>query len=1082
MRWTERQTAPAPPMEWRLVLALLAVLALLPSALLPHPLALAGSAAALGLAAFALSPVRVALGAVLLGFVGLSLLLGLLLAPPLLWLLRSAELPAVLAASAATALAVTLAWRAVLPLGLLQQAGVESGGAFATLRRAWRLAAALRQTQPPAQEGFLPGLALSLFVLLGLAPLAPQLGEGLRWSALLLQIPCLFLATVGPRRLARLLLIAEPMPAAHAASTPQPAALREAPPSETPPDPAEALYEAVRAGQVESALHLIAAGADLHRLPGPDQRDQRSLAMLAALLPDLRLLRELIARGVDPNRRHGGLTPLLAATRDSYQGRPDAVMMLLANGADAAAADGEGRTPLHFAALAGEPEVAALLLDAGAPLEALDREGLSPLGRACASGNWRLAKFLLDRGAKPAPEGGQPCLIAASGGEDDAAGVQLLLKHRARVDARGPLQRTALHAAALAGNAGIVRCLLQAGAEIDARDSHGVTPLMEAVRSGAEAVVEALAARQPDANAVDASGRCVLTIACRSRQATPSMLRRLLALGADPQRRDEAGHRPLDDAVAQGRWPLVALLDPDYPLPASLQGELDEIVAQPAEAGAEPADPLDPVLRASHNGDRRALRALLGPVSGLESLAPDGSPLLHALLDRGGAAVVAIEVLLERGAPCGGGAGLARYLAACAEALDTSRGHENLALALLQRGADAFAPAPTGEPTLHLALRLGWLRLAEALLAMGSDTEQRDAHGWTALYLATNLGLESAVKLLARFGARPRARAADGQTAIGLALAGGRNDLARWLDWPGWSPPRRPLQPLDLVQAAMAGDAVAVERLLDLGLPIDAVDAQGCTALLRAAGSGALPIVRLLLASGARSDIPARTGATALSAAISTRQTAVVQALLDAGVAVDSSLPGGATCLMVACALGQDEIAALLLARGARVDLADEQGNTALLAAAGFAVLARSAEPANGLLRRLIAAGADIEARNRRGESALLLLLGAHQDAGVTLPDEALVERVGLLLGAGARLDAQDRRGLGPLHLAALHGLNRCVSGLLAAGADRQQHDALGRSPRDLALQRGFVDIAAELAGGGQPTAPSLARFLRPRT
>lgn len=1089
MRWTERPTAPAPPMEWRIVLALLALILLVPAALWPQPALALGSALALGLAAFSLSPVRTPAPLLLLAFAGLSLLLGVLLLLPLRWLLQAPELLPVLAIGTALALCIALAWRMVLPLGLLQNGAVKPGSGSDWLR-SWRLARVLRQTQPLAHEGLGPAVALSLFTLLALAPTAPDLPAGARWLAVLLQVPLLLAGAAGPRHLARLVLIAEPLPGASGrigVTKPMAGAAADAGTGEC--DPVEALYEATRNGRVEDALARVEAGVDVHALPAPDWRDQRSLAMLAAVLPDLRLLRLLIARGVDPNRRHGGLTPLLAATRDSHQGRPDAVMTLLANGADPDAVDAEGRAALHYAALAAAPEVAALLLDGGARPDLVDREGLSPLGRACASGNWRLARFLLERGAATVPPTGQPALVPAAAGEDDPVGVRLLLKHRAAVNATGPLQRGALHAAALAGNAAIVRVLLQAGAEVDARDAHGVTPLMEAVRSGAEAVVEALAARKPDANARDASGRSVLAIACRSRTATPVLLRRLLELGADPERRDEAGHRPIDDAVAQGRWPLVALLDPAYPLPTSVchdtEAESDDARAEAAaaepHAGDESSDSVAQVLELAARNDRPALRRWFGPLSGIEPLADDGEPLLLRLLDTGGRSLPAIEVLLERGVPCGGGGGLGRYLAACAAALDTSRLHENLALALLVRGADAFASCPDGEPVLHEALRLGWLRLVEALLEAGLDPDQRDAHGWTGLYLATNLGLEPAVRLLVRFGPELRARAADGQTAIGLALAGGREDLARWLDWSGpWSLPARRLRPDDLVAAALADDVAAVERLLGLGLPIDASDTQGCTALLRAAGQGHVAVVRSLLARGADPTLSARTGATPLTAAVSAGRSDALEALLDAGVAVDQPLPGGATALMVACALGQDGAARSLLAHGARIDLRDEQENTALLAAAEHAAVVRAREPVLSLLRNLLAAGAEIEARNAQGCGALHLVLGGRQEPGVALPDELLAERVGLLLGAGSRLDAQDRRGFTPLHLAALHGLNRCVSGLLAAGAQRAALDALGRSPRDLALLRGFVDIAAELAAAPAAPSPSLARFLRP--
>ena len=139
------------------------------------------------------------------------------------------------------------------------------------------------------------------------------------------------------------------------------------------------------------------------------------------MLPDLRLLRALIGHGIDLNHAHAGMTPLLAATRDSWHGRPDAVTTLLANGADPRAADGEGNTPLHHAARSSDPGVAALLRDAAAETDAINAEGITPLGVACMAGNWRLAKFLLERGAKPEPQGGQPVLLAAAATDQETA-------------------------------------------------------------------------------------------------------------------------------------------------------------------------------------------------------------------------------------------------------------------------------------------------------------------------------------------------------------------------------------------------------------------------------------------------------------------------------------------------------------------------------------------------------------------------------------------------------------------------------------------------------------------------------------
>ncbi|HET8765682.1 MAG TPA: ankyrin repeat domain-containing protein, partial [Rhodanobacter sp.] len=261
---------------------------------------------------------------------------------------------------------------------------------------------------------------------------------------------------------------------------------------------AAALLAAARAGDVEHAVALVEAGADPATAPAGDDRDQRPVLMLAALLPDTRLLRALIANGADVNQASGGVTPLLAATRDCWHGRAEAVMTLLANGANPLVTDTDGRTALHGAVLCEEPIVAAMLLDAGTPINALDQSGASALAVACTAANWPLVKFLLERGAKPVPAGGTPALVAAAGiPDDDVAGVQLLLKHRAAVNAVDASHRSALIAAAAEGHELIARALCAAGADVTLADRNGSTALMEAARAGAVGIVQRLAEAQP---------------------------------------------------------------------------------------------------------------------------------------------------------------------------------------------------------------------------------------------------------------------------------------------------------------------------------------------------------------------------------------------------------------------------------------------------------------------------------------------------------------------------------------------------------------------------------------------------------
>ena len=1016
---------------------------------------------------------------------GLSFALtALLLAWPMLALLETGALVPALLLSLCCGFVLIALWR-LWP-------------AFATAARSahsFPALVAIAARGGPRPSGWGLGLAVLAFVLLALGLLLawPQLLPAPVRLPLLLAFPAISLAVH-----AALHALAPRAQAQPTSSVPvETAEIPKPLPSATPENVDEALYAALRGGRVDAALAALAAGANAHAPPAAGERDQRNLPMLAALQGDLRALRQLIQKGVDLNLAHAGLTPLLAATRDSWHGRPEAVMTLLANGADARATDNEGNTPLHHAARSTDPAVAALLLDAGAHVDAINGEGLSPLAIACGSGNWRVARFLIEHGARPEPAGGEPALLAAVSGDDDPGGAQLLLRHKARVDARGNDHRTALLQASASGNVDVVGVLLEAGADRNAQDARGMTPLLEAALHGHAAVVARLAATKPNARAVDSQQRNALMLACLG-GASPDLLQALLDLGVDAQQTDADGRRAIDIAIAHGRWPQVAVLDPEYALPATVAEGLAD-----GQLLRSPRDLLREALSAQRLAEAQALLALgTGGSDSLSELladfsADDQQPAFDWLLRHGASAdwreadrdsvlfqlleagrMQAVQRLLERGQAVGGLGGLARFLHGCQRAERTSRGAEQLALALLERGADAFGAPNARELPLLQAIRLGWQRLVEALLAAGVDPNSRDARGHSAIHVAASLGREPTLRLLIRAGALPQARSPDGQTALGSVLAAGRHDLAHWLEWRSWPLPGRPLQPMDLPAAAIAGDLEAVQRLLQLGLPVDALDAQGCTALLRASGGGHAEIVRKLLETGADRSLSARTGATPLSAAISMRHASVVEQLLSAGASPDQALPGGVTPLMLACALGLPEIAGRLLKQGANVAAVDESGLSALHCAALHAFSARDRSRALALFDLLLPAELSADATTNAGHTPLLLLLGARAEAGATCDEEVLLAVLERLLNEGVTLDAQDQRGLCALHLAAMHGLLAVVQRLLREGANRTLRDALGRTAHDLALLRGYVDIAAEFEPARSST-PSLARFLR---
>lgn len=1062
-------------------------------ALLAQPLAALGLSQWRGTAR--LRPVRH--GLALLGlWAGATAGTAALLAWPLDALLHSGSLPATIALSLAVGIALLVLWPA-WPFW----SGVERDGDW---RAHWH---AMQDGERAAWRGLaIAGCVLAIAATVVLLAWPGLLGGGTRVgvaAALALVGPALHLAMqrlAGIRAATTRAVAVEPavervgtpesvLPVEVASAAPDPAAL------------ARELYDAARGGRVERALALIDAGADVRALPAPGDRDQRSLAVLAAVLPDLRLLRALIAKGVDLNTAHAGMTPLLGATRDSWHGRPEAVMTLLSNGADPRTRDGEGNTALHFAARSTDPGVAALLRDAAAELEAINHEGLSPLGMACAAGNWRVARFLIERGAKPEPPGGQPALLAAAGSEDDdPAGVQLLLKSKARVDARDRQGRTALHVAAYAGHIEIVIALLEAGADPALADAQGRTPLMEAVRGGHVEVVDELLRQLPDGGAsqaarVDADGRGLLSLACDSDRATPELIARLIDLGADPAQVDKQGKRPVDRAAEAGRWSLVSALDAGYRLPAALREDDDTPlpdlapIALVREGLREGRRDLDGVAKLLTPADLGALLhddALVADPANVDWLVAHGADAtvrdgqgqtaLFVLLARGPVAWPSLRRLLDAGVSPAGRGGLARFLAACV----AGDGSERHALELLDRGADPFGPSRGGDPALTLAIRLGAAALVERLLQVGVDLDARDSRGMSALHLAAALGRLDLVKRLVAHGACTELRATDGQTPLGVALAAGRRDIADWLDWRLWPLPRRPLRAQDVPAAAMAGDDDAVRRLLDLGLPVDAIDRQGCSALLRAAGGGHRAVVELLLQRGADAGHAAQSGATPLSAAVSMRHLDIVDRLVAAGVSLEQRLPGDLTVLMVASALGLPDLAVRLIAAGADVHAVDAQGRNALHCAAMYAFTARDRARVVALFDTLVLAGVEPD-EAAHGITPLLLLLGARAEPGTSVDEDVLLAALEQLLAHDVRLDARDPRGFGPLHLAALHGLPRVVQRLLKAGADPDLRDSLNRSPREIALMRGFVDIAAEFAPATNSRDISMARFLRDR-
>ena len=107
----------------------------------------------------------------------------------------------------------------------------------------------------------------------------------------------------------------------------------------------------------------------------------------------------MLRRGDNPNMYDGnGRTPLDYAA--SFGNAPMA-QALLENGARADYRDTFGNSALHWAAEGGKLDVVRVLLTAKAPVDATNKQGITPLMQAAGRGRNEVVRALLAAGADP---------------------------------------------------------------------------------------------------------------------------------------------------------------------------------------------------------------------------------------------------------------------------------------------------------------------------------------------------------------------------------------------------------------------------------------------------------------------------------------------------------------------------------------------------------------------------------------------------------------------------------------------------------------------------------------------------------
>jgi ankyrin repeat protein len=430
---------------------------------------------------------------------------------------------------------------------------------------------------------------------------------------------------------------------------------------------------------------------------------------------------------------------------------------LIQTGADVNAAQGDGMTALHWAAMRGDAAQVALLVGAKAKIDPTTRNGsYTPLHLASRAGNAAAIAALARAGANVAARttagGATPLHFAA--GHGDRSAVVALLDAKAPVDARdSAYAQTPLMWAAAADRVDAVKVLLARGADIKATSKvENVAELAAAQRVATQAKRRAAGiGAAPAGGGGGRGGRAAGAPGAAARAGGTGAARGGAAAGAD-----SIGRRTATDSITRRQADTLtrrpaATTDTARAVGDSLRRAAPADSQQGQGRIGRGADlygnkgGLTPLLFAVREGHTQSVMALLAAGADVNQVSAGDhtSPLLMATIN--GQFDLA-KVLLERGAN--------PKLASDANATPL------YATINLQWAAKSLYP----QPTAHKQQQTTYLELMELLLEKGADPNVRlSKHLWYMSFNFDLLGVNTT-------GATPFWRAAYGTDVPAMRL------------------------------------------------------------------------------------------------------------------------------------------------------------------------------------------------------------------------------------------------------------------------------------------------------------------------
>jgi hypothetical protein len=276
-----------------------------------------------------------------------------------------------------------------------------------------------------------------------------------------------------------------------------------------------ATYNAAKCLGLLDSLGTVERGkvADLVLLDSDPLQDIGNTRKIAAVVAGGKIFDKPALQNINTQ-----VKALEALHRAAVDGEIEQVKSLISKGADVNTKNGEGWTPLQYAASRGYMEIVELLLEHGADLHISGEGNMTAAEYAMKNNHTEIFQLLISKGAdisplhvaiymkdearvrslleagvninELTPGGMKPIRRAVFTGFTSA--VELLIANGADVNDKSNWNWTLLHGAAENGHKEIVELLIAKGANVNVRDGAGRTPLWYAKREGHTEIVELL--------------------------------------------------------------------------------------------------------------------------------------------------------------------------------------------------------------------------------------------------------------------------------------------------------------------------------------------------------------------------------------------------------------------------------------------------------------------------------------------------------------------------------------------------------------------------------------------------------------